>query len=211
MMRKPDANDAVRERALEGKRIAILATDGFEESELLEPLKALKEAQAEVEVISPEGGKIKSWKKNDWGQSIEVITTLNQVSAQDYDGLVLPGGVINADKLRTNEDAVSFVKDFAESGKPIAAICHAAWTLIETGCVQGHEMTSWPSLKTDLENAGARWVDQGVVTDSGWVTSRKPDDLPAFNRKMIEEFREGIHHRHYSQKVSSTSVLGGRL
>jgi len=198
------------EETLEGKKIAILAMDGFEESELLEPLKALENAQAEVDVISLKSGTIKSWKDNDWGQSVKVHATLKQISPDDYDGLVLPGGVINADKLRMESAAVDFVREFAKSGKPIAAICHAAWTLIETGCVSGHEMTSWPSLKTDLVNAGATWVDKEVVADNGWVTSRKPADLPAFNRKMIEEFREGRHYT-FSQSYSSSSVLGGRL
>ena len=209
-MRNEGNKDGEHEEALTGKKIAILATDGFEESELLEPMKALENADADVEVISLKSGTIRSWKNHDWGKPVEVHATLESVDPDDYDGLVLPGGVINADKLRTESEAVEFVRTFAKSGKPIAAICHAAWTLIETGCVSGHEMTSWPSLKTDLENAGATWVDQEVVIDNGWITSRKPDDLPAFNRKMIEEFREG-RHIPYSQSYSSASVLGGRL
>ena len=209
-MRTAGNNVGLREEALTGKKIAILAVDGFEESELLEPLKALENAKADVEIVSLKMGSIRSWKDNDWGKSVKVHATLKECDPEDYDGLVLPGGVINADKLRTESEAVEFVREFAKSGKPIAAICHAAWTLIETGCVSGHEMTSWPSLKTDLENAGATWVDQEVVADGGWVTSRKPDDLPAFNRKMIEEFREG-RHIPYSQSYSPSSVLGGRL
>lgn len=199
-----------RDANLKGKKIAILATNGFEESELFEPLKALREADAEVEVIAPKAGKIRAWKDNDWGSSIEVDRVLSEADPEDYDGIMLPGGVINADKIRNEENAVKFVKAIAESGKPIAAICHAAWTLIETGCVSGHQMTSWPSLKTDLQNAGATWVDEEVVTDHGWVTSRKPDDLPAFNRKMIEEFREGRHdYRPLSRPENSMNV--GRL
>jgi len=205
-----DQQDETHEAILTGKKIAILAMDGFEESELMEPLKALQNAKADVDVISLKSGTIKSWKDNDWGKSVKVEATLKQISPDDYDGLVLPGGVINADKLRMESEAVEFVREFAKSGKPIAAICHAAWTLIETGCVSGHEMTSWPSLKTDLENAGATWVDKEVVVDNGWVTSRKPADLPAFNRKMIEEFREG-RHQAYSQSYSSSSALVERL
>lgn len=200
-----------RTNDLSGKKIAILATDGFEESELLEPRKALEDANADVEVISLQMGKIKSWKSNDWGESIEVDKTVKDANPDDYDGLLLPGGVINADKIRNDRAAIEFVKSIAQRGTPIAAICHAAWTLIETGHAQGHEMTSWPSLKTDLQNAGAHWVDQEVVTDNGWVTSRKPDDIPAFNREMIEEFREGRHAPMASYSSSSVSVMGGRL
>lgn len=198
-------------KSLKGKRIAILATNGFEESELFEPLKALRDADAEIEIIAPKAGKIRAWKDNDWSSSIAVDRVLADANPDDYDGLVLPGGVINADKLRAEADAVSFVKSIAESGTPIAAICHAAWTLIETGCVSGHEMTSWPSLKTDLQNAGASWVDKEVVTDNGWVTSRKPDDLPAFNRQMIEEFAEGKHHMQRPPQSKGESLNVGRL
>jgi len=178
---------------LSNKKIAILATDGFEESELFEPLKALEENGADVDIVSLKYGQIKAWKKGDWGKTIEVDKIVQEVLAQDYDGLVLPGGVINADKLRAEPVAVGFVKDFIENGKPIAAICHAPWTLIETARVRNRKMTSWPSLKTDLINAGVKWVDEEVVSDQGWVTSRKPEDLPAFNKKMIEEFQEGVH------------------
>ncbi len=183
----------MRENSLANRKIAILATDGFEESELFEPLKALEQQGADVDIISLKFGSIKSWKDNDWGESIVVDKVVQEVLAEDYDGLVLPGGVMNADTLRSEPVAVSFVNDFIEKGKPLAAICHAAWTLIETDKVRNRKMTSWPSLKTDLINAGAKWVDQEVVSDHGWVTSRKPKDLPAFNKKMIEEFRESVH------------------
>ncbi|MBS1715795.1 MAG: type 1 glutamine amidotransferase [Armatimonadetes bacterium] len=178
---------------LNGKRVAILATHGFEESELLEPKRALEEAGAATEVVAPEPGEIKGWKHADWGRSVSVDRTLGDADCEDYDALVLPGGVMNPDKLRTMPEAVGFVHGFAEAGKPIAAICHGPWTLIEAGAVNGKRMTSWPSLQSDLTNAGAEWVDEEVVVDQGLVTSRKPDDLPAFNRKMIEEIREGRH------------------
>ena len=178
---------------LTGKNIAILATDGFEQSELMKPKKALEEEGAKTEVVSLKGGQIKGWDKTDWGEKVDVDKTIDEADAANYDGLVLPGGVMNPDKLRANKDAVAFVKAFATSGKPIAAICHGPWTLIEAGFVKGKKMTSWPSLQTDLKNAGANWVDEEVVVDNGLVTSRKPDDIPAFNKKMIEEFAEGVH------------------
>lgn len=181
------------DRKLEGKTIAILATDGFEHSELFEPRKALEEAGAKVEIISLKAGEIKSWKDKNWGESLKVDKVVGDFDATTYDGLVLPGGVINPDKLRMNNDAVDFVRDMAIAGKPIAAICHGPWTLIEADVIAGVRMTSWPSLKTDLINAGAEWVDEEVVSEQGIVTSRKPDDLPAFNKKMIEEFAEGLH------------------
>lgn len=178
---------------LNGKRVAILATNGVEQSELLEPRQALLDAGAKAEVISPESGKIKAWNLKDWGEEISVDRELKQAKPDDYDALMLPGGVMNPDKLRVNTDAVRFVRHFVETGKPIAAICHGPWTLIEAGGVKGKTMTSWPSLRTDLTNAGAKWVDQEVVTDKGLVTSRKPDDIPAFSKKMIEEVAEGKH------------------
>lgn len=186
---------------LSGKKIAILATDGFEQSELTEPLKALRDAGATVEVVSPsEGpaktqkpGKIKGWDKTDWGKTVDVDTDLMNAKAEDYDGLVLPGGVMNPDKLRQCKVAVDFVKKFFEQNKPVGAICHGPWTLIEAGVVKGRTVTSWPSVRTDLINAGANWVDQEVSVDKGLITSRKPDDLPAFNAKLIEEFSEGRH------------------
>jgi protease I len=178
---------------LKGKRVAILATDGFEQVELTEPKKALEQAGAVAEVVSPKAGEIRGWKSKDWGDSVKVDKTLANVNPGDYDALVLPGGVANPDNLRMDEKAVRFVRDFAQSGKPVAAICHGPWTLIEAGVVKGHTLTSWPSLKTDLKNAGANWVDKEVVLDGNFITSRKPDDLPAFNKKVIEEIADGKH------------------
>ncbi|MES3036262.1 MAG: type 1 glutamine amidotransferase domain-containing protein [Bdellovibrionota bacterium] len=181
------------EKQLQNKNIAILATDGFEESELFEPKKALEEAGATVKIISINSGEIKGWSKKNWGKPIKVDQLVSEASADKFDALMLPGGVINPDLLRANEDAVNFVRDFVESGKPIAAICHGPQTLINAEGVKGKTLTSWPSLRADLLNAGAQWIDEEVVVDQGLVTSRKPDDLPAFNRKMIEEFAEGPH------------------
>jgi protease I len=183
---------------LDGVRVAILATDGFEQSELFEPKRALEEAGAEVSIVSLQAGEIKGWNHTNWGETIEVDQTIDEANADDFDALQLPGGVMNPDKLRMNEKAVSFVKAFFDAGKPVGAICHAPWTLIEAGVVSGKTVTSWASLKTDLENAGAKWVDEEVVTDNGLVTSRKPDDIPAFNEKIIEEFAEGVHRRQRS-------------
>lgn len=180
---------------LNGKKVAILVENGFEQVELTGPKKALDEAGARTEIISPKNGKVKGWNHTEWGEEFAVDKALTQADAQEYDALLLPGGVMNPDKLRMNKDAVEFVKTFVDSGKPIAAICHGPWTLIEAGAVEGRKMTSWPSLQSDLENAGADWVDQEVVVDNGLVTSRKPDDIPAFNKKMLEEFREGKHNR----------------
>ena len=181
---------------LQGKKIAILVEEGFEQVELTEPLKALKDAGAEAHIISPnKNSEIKAWNHTEWGDKFKVDKKLSDVNADDYNGLVLPGGVMNPDKLRANKDAVDFTNKFMESGKPVAAICHGPWTLIETGKVKGKKMTSYHTLKTDLKNAGADWVDQEVVVDQGLVTSRNPDDLPAFNKKMIEEFAEGKHDR----------------
>ncbi len=179
---------------LESKRVAVLAANGFEQSELETPVAALKEAGAKVEIISLEAGKIKGWKDKNWGNEVAVDKTVGEVDAKDYDALLLPGGVMNPDQLRHNKDAVSFVKGFTDAGKPIAAICHAPWTLIETGALKGKTVTSYPSLKTDLTNAGAKWVDQEVVVDKGLVTSRDPRDLPAFCKKMVEEIAEGQHN-----------------
>src|SRR5258708_3543469 len=181
--------------ALEGKKVAILVTDGFEQSELIEPRKALDEAGATTRVGSPAGKKVKGWKHKEWGNEIPVDVPLESANAEDFDALLLPGGVMNPDHLRMNPRAVEFVKHFAITAKPIAAICHGPWTLIEAGAVRGRTMTSWPSLKTDLKNAGAKWVDQQVIVDQGLVSSRKPDDIPAFNQKMIEEFVEGMHRQ----------------
>lgn len=171
---------------LKGKRIAILATDGFEQVELTEPQKFLKNAGAEVDVISLKSGSIKGWDKTDWGDKVDVDKVLGDVRAADYDALVLPGGQINPDKLRIEPTAVAFVREFAQTGKVIAAICHGPWTLIEAEAVKGKHMTSWPSLKTDLRNAGAEWQDSEVVVDGHLITSRKPEDLDAFNQKIQE-------------------------
>ena len=173
---------------LNGKRIAIFATDGFEQAELTKPLQALREAGAEVDIVSLEDGEIQGMEHDEKGDKIAVDVALADADAEDYDALVLPGGVANPDKLRADKDAVAFVDDFVTSGKPIAAICHGPWTLIETGFVEGKRMTSWPSLKTDLRNAGAEWVDREVVRDGLLVTSRKPDDLPAFCDEIIDLF-----------------------
>ncbi|HEX4651963.1 MAG TPA: type 1 glutamine amidotransferase domain-containing protein [Granulicella sp.] len=172
-------------KKLEGKHVAILATDGFEQVELTGPKQELEQAGAKVDVLSIKEGQIKGWNMTDWGNSVKVDHLVSKANGKDYDALVLPGGQINPDKLRMDKTAVAFVKQFAESGKPLAAICHGPWTLIEAGVVRGKKMTSWPSLHTDLKNAGAAWVDQEVVVDGSLITSRKPDDLPAFNAKLI--------------------------
>ena len=174
---------------LQGKTIAFLATDGVEDSELREPKKAVTEAGAEAHVVSIKEGEIEGKK----GSTFKVDKLVRDVDASDYDGLVLPGGVANPDKLRADEKAVDFVRDFFEQGKPVGVICHGGWTLVEAGVLRGRMMTSYPSIKTDVVNAGARWVDEEVVVDRGLVSSRWPDDLPAFNAKLIEEFAEGIH------------------
>ena len=173
---------------LKGMRVAILATDGFEQSELLEPKRALEAAGAKPEVVSPKPGEIQGMNHEEKGQTVKVDRTLAEARANEYQALVLPGGVANPDTLRTIPEAVGFVRAFFEEDKPVAAICHGPWTIVEADQARGHEMTSWPSLKTDLRNAGANWVDREVVVDGNLVTSRKPDDLPAFNAKMIELF-----------------------
>ncbi|MDT0685839.1 type 1 glutamine amidotransferase domain-containing protein [Autumnicola psychrophila] len=175
------------------KRIAILATNGYEKSELESPLEAMKKEGFQVDIVSLEKGKIKGWADGNWSGEIEVNYTVDEVSAKDYHALVLPGGVINPDKLRRSEDVLVFVRDFFKQSKPVAAICHAPWTLISAEVVEGRTMTSFHSIKKDLENAGALWVDKEVVVDEALVTSRNPDDLPAFNAKVIEEIKEGKH------------------
>jgi protease I len=172
--------------------VAILATDGVEQVELTAPRDALTRAGAETTLISP-GDKVKAWQHDKWGDTLDVDLPLTNANPDRFDALLLPGGVMNPDKLRTEPRAVEFVKSFVQTGKPIAAICHGPWTLLEAGGVRGRTVTSWPSLKTDLRNAGAVWVDREVVVDNGIVTSRKPDDIPAFNEKMLEEFAEGVH------------------
>lgn len=178
---------------LQGCKVAVLATDGFEQSELEKPVEALKAEGAEVEVVSPKGGQIQGYEHHDKGRAVTVDRELRSADAAAYDAIVLPGGVMNPDALRLEPQAIDFVRSFAQAGKPIAAICHGPWTLINAEAVEGRRMTSWPSLQVDLENAGAEWVDQEVVVDHGLVTSRKPDDLPAFCAKMVEEFAEGRH------------------
>lgn len=178
---------------LANKKVAILATDGFEQVELTSPKQALEHASAEVHVVAPQGNKIQGWNHYDKGDTIPVDRTLDHVSADDYDALVLPGGTLNPDQLRMNEKAVQFVRAFFEADKPVAAICHGPWTLVEADVVKDRTVTSWSSLKTDLQNAGATWVDEEVVVDQGLVTSRNPHDLPAFNGKMVEVFREAKH------------------
>ena len=178
---------------LEGRKVAVLATDGFEQVELTKPVEALKAEGAQVEIVAPKGGQIQGFNHHDKGQSVPVDRELAEADAGGYDAIVLPGGVINPDALRLEPKAIDFIRAFARAGKPIAAICHGPWTLINAGAVDGRRMTSWPSLEADLKNAGADWVDQEVVVDQGLVTSRKPDDLPAFCAKMVEEFAEGVH------------------
>jgi len=180
---------------LSSKRVAIVATDGFEQSELVEPKKALEAAGATTEVISLKPGRIRGWASKDWGDEIAVDGVIDDASADDYDALVLPGGVANPDNLRSDEDAVAFARAFFDQHKPVAAICHAPWTLVEADVVRDRTLTSWPSVQTDIRNAGGNWVDEEVVVDQGLVTSRKPDDLPAFNAKLVEEVAEGKHAR----------------
>jgi len=177
---------------LNGRKVAILVEWGFEEVELLEPRKALDQAGAKTVVVSLQKDRVKAWNHTEWGQGVDVDLPLEQARAGEFDALLLPGGVMNPDRLRMNEKAVELVKAFFAAGKPVAAICHGPWLLAEADVLRGHTVTSYPSIKTDLRNAGARWVNQEVVVDNGLVTSRKPDDIPAFNRKMIEEFAEGI-------------------
>jgi protease I len=178
---------------LEGKKIAILATNGFEQSELFEPKKALEQAGATVHVVSPESGEIKGWNEKDWGDSVKVDVALDDAQERDYDGLMLPGGQMNPDVLRGEPKAVAFVRSFFASHKPVGAICHAPWLLIEAEVVKDRDVTSYHTIKKDLINAGANWQDSEVVCDQGLVTSRNPGDLPAFNAKLIEEFAEGKH------------------
>jgi protease I len=180
------------------KRIAILATNGFEESELKSPKEAMEKEGFQVDIVSLESGEIKGWADGNWSNSYKVDRTINEVKAEEYNALMLPGGVINPDKLRRNENALLFVRNFFKQEKPVAAICHAPWTLISADVVKGRKMTSFYSIKDDLVNAGANWVDEEVVVDQGFVTSRNPDDLPAFNAKLIEEIKEGKHEEQHA-------------
>lgn len=177
------------------KRVAILATDGFEQSELEGPLKALREAGATVSIVSPKEGKIQGMNHADKGDEFDVDLPLSQARQADFDALVLPGGLMNPDELRATPEAVNLVREFGQAGKPIGAICHGPWLLIEAGLVANRRMTSWPAIQTDVKNAGGNWVDEEVVVDNGIVTSRKPADIPAFNAMVIEEITEGIHPR----------------
>ena len=179
--------------SLSGKKVAIITENGFEEMELISPMKTLRDAGATVAIISPQKARVKAWNNNHWSIEVPVDVNVKDADPNHYDALVVPGGVLNPDKSRQNPDCVAFVKQFLESGKPVAAICHGPQLLIETGLLKGRTMTSYPSIKTDLINAGVHWVDQEVVTDNGLVTSRSPKDLPAFNRKMVEEIGEGVH------------------
>ncbi len=178
---------------LNGKRIAILVEKGFEQVELIEPKRALEQTGAKADIISPAGNQVRAWNRTEWGDTLKVDVPLDQARPENYDALLLPGGVMNPDQLRRNQRAQQFVRHFFDYGKPVAAIGHGPWTLIDAGLVQGRKMTSYPSLQTDLKNAGAQVLDQEVVVDNGLVTSRKPEDIPAFDRKMIEQFAEGPH------------------
>jgi protease I len=200
--RQPGRCDMARDN-LTGKRVAILATDGVEQVELTQPRTALDGAGAVTMVVSPNEGTIKGWQHDKWGDLIKVDLPLNQARASDFDALLIPGGVMNPDTLRMDRKAVDFVRAFFSEGKPVAAICHGPWLLVEAGVLRGRSVTSWPSLQTDIRNAGGDWVDREVVTDEGLVTSRKPDDIPAFSKKMIEEFAEGVHE---GQRESVQSV-----
>lgn len=189
---------------LAGRKIAILVADGFEQEELVEPRNALKNAGAQPLIVSPAKGKVMGWKDKDWGDTFPVDIALDKAEVDDFDALLLPGGVMNPDTLRGEPKAIQLVRDFFAQGKPVAAICHGPWTLIDAGVVKGRKMTSYHTIKTDLVNAGAKWVDQEVVVDWGLVTSRQPSDIPAFNRKMIEEFTEGKHDHQRAEKVGKT-------
>jgi protease I len=190
---------------LQGKRTAFLATDGVEQIELTEPWQAVKEAGGEPELLSLEEGEIQGLNHMDKGDTFPVDKVVSEADATDYDGLVLPGGVANPDYLRMSEDAVRFVREFFEQGKPVGAICHGPWTLVEAGVLEGRTVTSWPSLKTDIRNAGGKWIDAECHVDAGLVTSRKPDDLPAFNAKLVEEFAEGVHAEQREALGAATS------
>ncbi|HKE56503.1 MAG TPA: type 1 glutamine amidotransferase domain-containing protein [Pyrinomonadaceae bacterium] len=199
------------EKRLTGKKVAILVANGFEQVEMTEPKKALEDAGAVTEIVSPERQTVQGWNHDEKAETFSVDMPLDRARSDDYDALLLPGGVRNPDQLRRLMRAVEFIDGFFATGKPVAAICHAPWTLIEAGVVKGKKITSWPSLKTDLTNAGADWVDRPVVVDHGLVTSRKPDDIPVFNQKMIEEFAEGRQQRsrkpaHARKVATSLSV-----
>jgi protease I len=178
---------------LDGKKVAILVTDGFEQVEMTKPRKALDEAGAETIIVSPKSGQIQGMHHADKGDKFDVDLTLEEARPEEFEALMIPGGLFNPDELRANEEALEFTRHFFGAGKPVAAICHGPWVLIDAGVVRGRTLTSWPHIKTDIKNAGGKWVNEEVVVDNGLVTSRKPDDIPAFNQKMIEEFGEGNH------------------
>lgn len=192
-------------KKLEGKTIAVLIAKGVEQVELEEPIKALKKEGAQVKIVSPESGKVRAWQKGDWGDSFDVDVSLSRAEASDYQALLIPGGVMSPDHLREHGEAVEFVRAFFEGHKPVASICHGPWMLAEADVVRGRKLTSYPSLKTDLKNAGANWVDREVVVDSGLVTSRSPADLRAFCDKMVEEFCEGKHDEQKAERGGKRS------
>jgi protease I len=191
---------------LQGKKVAFIATEGVEQVELTEPWKAVEQAGAQPELISIDDGDVQAWNHFDKGDTFKVDRTIEEAQPDEYDALVLPGGVANPDQLRADENVVSFIRTFAQSGKPIGVICHGPWTLIEAGVVEGRKLTSWPTLQTDLRNAGADWVDEEVVVDQGLVSSRKPDDLPAFNAKIVEEFAEGRHEESAQKAIHAEAT-----
>ncbi len=191
-------------RKLDGKKVAILVTDGFEQVELTKPREALDEAGAETKIVSLKSGKIQGMNHADKGDKFDVDLTLGEARPEEFDALMIPGGLMNPDDLRSNDDALEFTRHFFREGKPVAAICHGPWVLIDADVVRGRVLTSWPAIKTDVKNAGGKWVNEDVVVDNGLVTSRKPDDIPAFNKKMIEEFCEG---RHEAMATAATAIL----
>jgi protease I len=198
------------EQTLKGLTVAILATDGFEQSELMEPRKALNAAGARTSIVSPKRDALRGWAHKDWAKDVVAVdATLDESDARDFDALVLPGGVMNPDTLRTQPKAVAFVKAFFDADKPVAAICHGPWTVIESGAARGRRMTSWPSLRTDIENAKAHWVDEEVVVDRNLVTSRKPDDLPAFNRELIKLLGRSRHNGRTDTTAPGQRAAGG--
>ena len=191
-------------RKLDGKKVAILVTDGFEQVELTKPREALDEAGAETKIVSLKSGKIQGMNHADKGDKFDVDLTLGEARPEEFDALMIPGGLMNPDDLRSNDDALEFTRHFFREGKPVAAICHGPWVLIDADVVRGRVLTSWPAIKTDVKNAGGKWVNEDVVVDNGLVTSRKPDDIPAFNKKMIEEFCEG---RHEAMATAAAAIL----
>jgi protease I len=189
---------------LDGKKVAILVTDGFEQVEMTKPREALNQAGAETKIVSLKPGKIQGMQHADKGDKFDVDLTLDEARPEEFDALMIPGGLMNPDALRSNDDALEFTRHFFREGKPVAAICHGPWVLIDAGVVRGRTLTSWPAIKTDVKNAGGKWVNEQVVVDNGLVTSRQPDDIPAFNKKMIEEFCEG---RHEAMATAASAVL----